>query len=168
LRRERVNPKTKRRSAPNRRSRITSKKVIHLARRPVGAHRFVISPDAVKPGTVALKEVDFAASLNKRFAPIVFRPVEDKSVPEALAKLNFIFFDDDARFEQSADQLIEALNTDITWIRQHTEFGEAARRWALAKGPISSRRRRNHRGQPRSPRRRENSNQVSPNWVPRT
>jgi hypothetical protein len=34
---------------------------------------------------------------------------------------SFIFFDDDARFEQSADQLIEALNTDITWIRQHTE-----------------------------------------------
>ena len=40
---------------------------------------FVLSPDAVKPGTVALKEVAFAASLNKRFAPIVFRPVEDKS-----------------------------------------------------------------------------------------
>ena len=44
---------------------------------------FVLSPDAVRPGTVALKEVEFAASLNKRFAPIVFRPVEDKSVPEA-------------------------------------------------------------------------------------
>src|SRR3984893_331192 len=54
---------------------------------------FVLSPDAVKAGTVALKEVAFAASLNKRFAPIVFRPVEDKSVPEELAKLNFIFFD---------------------------------------------------------------------------
>src|SRR5262252_8339604 len=43
---------------------------------------FVLSPDAVRPGTVALKEVDFAASLNKRLAPIVFRAVEDKSVPE--------------------------------------------------------------------------------------
>jgi TIR domain len=43
---------------------------------------FVLSPDAVRPGTVALKEVAFAASLNKRFAPIIFRPVEDKSVPE--------------------------------------------------------------------------------------
>jgi hypothetical protein len=96
---------------------------------------FVLSPDAVRPGTVALKEVEFAASLNKRFAPIVFRPVEDKSVPEALGKLNFIFFDDASRFEQSADQLAEALNTDISWIRQHTEFGDAARRWAQAKGP---------------------------------
>ena len=53
---------------------------------------FVISPDAVRVDTVALKEVAFAASLNKRFAPIVFRRVEDKSIPEALAKLIFIFF----------------------------------------------------------------------------
>src|SRR5262249_48166961 len=96
---------------------------------------FVLSPDAVRPGSVSLREVEFAASLNKRFAPIVFRPVQDKDVPEALAKLNFIFFDDMARFEQSADKLGEALNTDISWIRQHTDFGEQARRWALAKGP---------------------------------
>src|SRR5262245_8373708 len=33
---------------------------------------FVLSPDAVRPGTAAMKEVAFAASLNKRFAPIVF------------------------------------------------------------------------------------------------
>jgi formylglycine-generating enzyme required for sulfatase activity len=95
---------------------------------------FVLSPDAVRPGSVARKEVDFAASLNKRFAPVVFRPVEDSSVPEPLAKLNFIFFDDATRFEENADQLAEGLNTDIGWIRQHTELGEQARRWARAKG----------------------------------
>src|SRR6516165_2929538 len=93
---------------------------------------FALSPDAVRPASVALKEVAFAASLNKRFAPIVVRPVDDKSVPEPLAKLNFIFFDDATRFEQSADQLASALNTDISWIRLHTELGEQARRWALA------------------------------------
>src|ERR1700737_2722063 len=96
---------------------------------------FVLSPDAVRPGSVALKEVDFAASLNKRFAPIVFRPVEDKAVPEALAKLNFIFFDDEAQFEQRADHLTDALNTDIGWIRQHTDFGDQARRWGAAGRP---------------------------------
>ena len=90
---------------------------------------FVLSPDAVRPETVALKEVAYAASLNKRFAPIVFRSVDDKSVPEALAKLNFIFFDDASRFDASADKLAEALRSDIGWIRRHTEFGEAARRW---------------------------------------
>ena len=87
---------------------------------------FVLSPDAVA-SEVALREVAFAASLNKRFAPVVWRRVDDKLVPEALAKLNFIFFDDAPLFAQRADQLAEALRTDIGWIRQHTEFGEAAR-----------------------------------------
>jgi formylglycine-generating enzyme required for sulfatase activity len=98
---------------------------------------FVLSPDAVRPGTIALKEVEFAASLNKRFAPIVSRPVEDKSVPEALAKLNFIFFDDASRFEASADKLAEALRTDIVWIRRHTEIGEQARRWIESGKPTA-------------------------------
>jgi hypothetical protein len=50
----------------------------------------VLSPDSAK-SDVALKEVAHAASLNKRFAPIVCRHVEDSSVPEALRRLNFIF-----------------------------------------------------------------------------
>src|SRR5262249_53482872 len=95
---------------------------------------FVLSPDAVRPDSGARKEVALAASLNNRFAPIGYRLVEDKGVPEELAKLNFIFFDDPARFEQSADKLADALNTDIAWIRQHIDFGEQARRWAQTKG----------------------------------
>jgi formylglycine-generating enzyme required for sulfatase activity len=96
---------------------------------------FVLSPNAVK-SDVALKEVVHAASLSKRFAPIVFRRVEDNAVPEPLRRLNFIFFDDPVRFEESADRLAEALQTDIGWIRRHTEFGEAAGRWAAAGRPV--------------------------------
>ena len=95
---------------------------------------FALSPDAVT-SDVALKEVAQAASLNKRFAPIVCRRVDDAAVPELLRRLNFIFFDDPARFDAAADKLAEALRADIGWIRQHTEFGEAARRWALAGRP---------------------------------
>src|ERR1700722_10529357 len=67
---------------------------------------FLLSPDSVS-SDVALNEVAFAASLNKRFAPVVCRRVDDKAVPEALAKLNFVFFDDETRFEASADRLAE-------------------------------------------------------------
>ena len=95
---------------------------------------FVLSPDAVA-SEVALKEVTHAASLNKRFAPIVCRRVEDRAIPEALQRLNFIFFDDPAGFDTSADRLAEALQTDIGWVRQHTEFGEAARHWSAAGRP---------------------------------
>jgi hypothetical protein len=89
---------------------------------------FVLSPAAVA-SRVALREVQYAASLNKRFAPIVCRGVDDSAVPEALRRLNFIFFDDPSLFEAGADKLAKALQTDIGWIRRHTEFGEAARRW---------------------------------------
>lgn len=95
---------------------------------------FVLSPDAVA-SEVALKEITFAASLNKRFAPIVCRRVPDQAVPEPLARLNFIFFDDEAQFDASADRLAEALATDLEWVRKHTEFGEAARRWTVAGRP---------------------------------
>jgi formylglycine-generating enzyme required for sulfatase activity len=97
---------------------------------------FVLSPDSVK-SHVALKEVAHAASLNKRFAPIVCRRVEDSAVPEALRQLNFIFFDDAERFYASADRLVEALRTDIGWIREHTRFGETAREWAAGGRPNS-------------------------------
>jgi tetratricopeptide (TPR) repeat protein len=94
---------------------------------------FVLSPDSAA-SEVARKEVAFAASLNKRFAPISLRPVSSDAVPDALAKLNFVSFDGEARFEASADRLAEALDTDIAWIRQHTAFGEQARHWTLANG----------------------------------
>ena len=92
---------------------------------------FVLSPEAVT-SEICAKEVGYAASLNKRFAPIVCRRVEDSAVPEALRRLNFVFFDDTASFEASADRLADALKTDIGWIRKHTEYGEAARRWTAA------------------------------------
>jgi hypothetical protein len=95
---------------------------------------FVLSPDAVA-SDIALKELAQGAALNKRFAPIVARSVDDTTVPEPLRRLNFVFFDNPDRFEASADQLAEALQTDIGWIRQHTEFGETARRWAANDRP---------------------------------
>jgi formylglycine-generating enzyme required for sulfatase activity len=95
---------------------------------------FVLSPDSVA-SREALREVEYASSLNKRFAPIVCRDVEDSAVPEALRRLNFVFFDDPTRFEASADKLAEALQTDIGWIRRHTEFGDTAHRWVEAARP---------------------------------
>ncbi len=97
---------------------------------------FVLSPDAVA-SKVALKEIAHAASLNKRFAPIVCRRTDDAALPEALRRLNFIFFDDPSQFETGADRLAEALQTDIGWVRQHTEYGEAERRWSAAGRPNS-------------------------------
>src|SRR5580693_1380234 len=50
---------------------------------------FVLSPDSVA-SKEALREVEYAASLNKRFAPIICRRVDEASIPEALRRLNFV------------------------------------------------------------------------------
>lgn len=92
---------------------------------------FVLSPESVA-SEVCGKEVAHASALNKRFAPIVVQRVDDKLVPEALGRLNFIFFDDETKFAASFERLCDALATDIGWIRKHTEYGEAARQWAAA------------------------------------
>ena len=44
---------------------------------------FVLSPDAIS-SHVCEREVEFAASLNKKFAPIVCRPVDPDAVPSPL------------------------------------------------------------------------------------
>jgi hypothetical protein len=56
-------------------------------------------------------------------------------VPEALAKLNLLFFQYDGSLEASVDRFAEALNIDSAWIRNHTETGEQARRWVSAARP---------------------------------
>ena len=64
---------------------------------------FVLSPHAVS-SDICGKEVAFAASLHKRFAPIVCRRVDPDKVPELLRRLNFIMFDDQAGFDASSCQ----------------------------------------------------------------
>jgi tetratricopeptide (TPR) repeat protein len=90
----------------------------------------VLSPDYVASKTCK-KEVEFASSRNKRFAPIEYRPVDCKLIPSALKRLNFEFWSADEQFDHNMDQLAGALQTDIDWIRKHTEFGAQAHQWVI-------------------------------------
>jgi WD40 repeat protein len=96
---------------------------------------FVISPDSVKPTSVCQQEVTFAKSLNKRLAPILWRQSDIDLVPSELRRLNWIDFQHDLRFDERVNELAEALETDIEWIRRHTQFGEFAQRWHAAGRP---------------------------------
>ncbi len=96
---------------------------------------FILTPDSVS-SEICGKEVDYAASLNKRLAPVSYRPTDAKAVPAALRNLNYLFFHDEAHYEQSLAQLVEALTTNIDWLRLHTEFGNDARQWQEAGRPV--------------------------------
>lgn len=101
---------------------------------------FVLSPGSVD-SKICHDEVAFAEKLNKRFVPIVARDLEGRSVPAALARLNYTFFipnptgGTDGAFEGAIQDLIRALETDIAWIREHTRLGALAERWEGRKRP---------------------------------
>ena len=95
---------------------------------------FVMSPDSAS-STICHREVDFAERMKKRFLPVIAADVTGQPVPPALARLNYVFFIADrnagasGNFEEAVAELTEALNTDISWIREHTRIGALAHRW---------------------------------------
>src|SRR5881396_296881 len=63
---------------------------------------FVLTPDSVA-SIVCGREIAHAAANNKRMVPIVARDVDVATVPEPLAKLNWIFFRESDDFEKATD-----------------------------------------------------------------
>ena len=88
-----------------------------------GADTFisVLTPDSIASIPCG-REIAHAAANNKRMVPIVAREVNADTVPDALAKLNWIFFRDSDDFEEATDTLIRALDTDLKWVRAHTRL----------------------------------------------
>ena len=97
---------------------------------------FILSPDAVVSQRCAW-EVERTSDLQKRLLPVVWRAVEDDSVPQRLKQLNYIFFNRPHSFGVPLRVLANALRTDISWVREHTRIGESALRWN-AKGRVDA------------------------------
>jgi hypothetical protein len=90
---------------------------------------FVISPDSLDSAPCAA-EIAVAAGANKQIIPLLRRPARpDQQMPAAIAERNWIFFDDDARFEESLRELLETLDTDLDWVKAHTRLLVRAREW---------------------------------------
>lgn len=89
---------------------------------------FVLTPASVKSPRCQW-EVDRAQALSKRVIPIVLAPVQEAETPDALKRLNYIFFTPDRSFARSLGELATALRVDLGWVREHTRLWEHARRW---------------------------------------
>jgi len=103
-------------------------KEIHDAIEAADTFVFVISPDSAASETCKL-EVEHAAEQHKRLVPVVYRDVPANVVPEALAKLNWIFFREQDDFNQSFQSLLKALDTDLDWVHDHTRLLVRAAEW---------------------------------------
>src|SRR5271170_5283019 len=91
---------------------------------------FVLSPSSAK-SDVCRWEVDEATRLGKRIIPVLCRPLENVSAPPALADLNYIFFYREPKspgsgFGTGLARLVDALNSDLDWLREHTRHLQRA------------------------------------------
>ena len=90
---------------------------------------FVISPDSLN-SKVCGEELHIAIENNKKLIPIMHRdPQEGDSVHEKISSTNWIFMGQDDAFEPALALLLEALNTDLDWVREHTRTLERAIEW---------------------------------------
>ncbi|MEO6567771.1 MAG: toll/interleukin-1 receptor domain-containing protein, partial [Opitutaceae bacterium] len=102
---------------------------------------FVLSPDSIASAVCGM-EIAHAVASNKRMVPVVAREVSGAAppppppreaggpaVPEALAKLNWIFCRDTDGFDAAVDTLVGALDTDLDWVRAHTRLTTRATEW---------------------------------------
>ncbi|MGB6167702.1 MAG: TIR domain-containing protein [Geitlerinemataceae cyanobacterium] len=89
---------------------------------------FVLSPDSVA-SQVCTEEIEHAIANNKRLVPIVCEEVSYDRVHPEMAKLNWIFFRKEDDFDVAFHKLLETLDTDLNYVRDHTRLLKRAIEW---------------------------------------
>lgn len=89
---------------------------------------FVLSPESVA-SQVCGEEIEHAIAHNKRLIPIVCQEVSYDQVHPELAKLNWIFFLEEAGFDTAFHKLIDTIDTDLDYVRNHTRLLKRALEW---------------------------------------
>jgi len=89
---------------------------------------FVLSPDSIA-SAYCEQEVEHALELNKRIVPLLLRPVSDDAVPEGVRVRNWIPFVEPAEFDHGIARVVDALDTDLAWAKEHTRWLLKALEW---------------------------------------
>ena len=93
------------------------------------AFLFVISPDSLK-SRVCADELELGIKLNKKLIPILHRdPTKSSKMHEKLAATNWVYLRKDDNLEETLPKLIDAINTDLEWVRKHTQLLNQAAEW---------------------------------------
>jgi hypothetical protein len=93
---------------------------------------FLISPDSAT-SEVCRQEIEYAVTRNKRLIPLLCRSVEQERkqglLHPAISSHNWIIFTEEVAFEQAFQMLLLALDTDLSYVREHTRLLVRAREW---------------------------------------
>ena len=75
-------------------------------------------------------ELAIAAESNKRFVPILYRePGKSAALHAKISSHNWVFMRDEQEVEKNLPPLVQALNTDLDWLAQHTRLLNRALEW---------------------------------------
>jgi hypothetical protein len=95
---------------------------------------FIISPNSVM-SEVCYREVEYAVSAGKRFVPVLYQEVTDPAhqakMHPSIGSHNWLMFQDESAFDSNFERLIEALETDLDYVRNHTRLLVRAREWDM-------------------------------------
>lgn len=76
------------------------------------------------------QELDIALERGRRVLPLIIDQIAPSSLPEAIARLQFVFFIGQGRsFARGVADLVAALRTDIDWLRDQTRLLDRAQEW---------------------------------------
>jgi WD40 repeat protein len=90
---------------------------------------FILSPRSIT-SPYCQTEVDYAASLNKRFVTVLHHPINTDELHPQLAKVQWLDFSQHrSNFTTHFNQLIRALDTDREHVRNHTKWLQQAIEW---------------------------------------
>ncbi|HIO49907.1 TPA: TIR domain-containing protein [Candidatus Poribacteria bacterium] len=89
---------------------------------------FIISPDSVVSEICTL-EIEHAIQHNKRLVPVVWHDVADDQVHSAMSAHNWVFLREEDDFDANFELLIDALDTDLEHVREHTRLLTRAIEW---------------------------------------
>jgi dipeptidyl aminopeptidase/acylaminoacyl peptidase len=89
---------------------------------------FVIGPESVA-SRYCSEEVAHAARHGKRLVPILRRDPGQATIPPELASRQWIPAREEDDFEAALGLLLEAVDTDREWVREHTRLGGRADAW---------------------------------------
>ena len=90
---------------------------------------FLVSQTSIA-SEICSKELAHAIQNHKRLVPIAVQDVDPKVTPPAVSVLNWIFFregQDD--FQKSFETLMQAVQTDLDWVKMHTRLQVRALEW---------------------------------------
>lgn len=91
---------------------------------------FVISPDSLK-SQICQNELELGIKNNKKIIPVLYRePEKRQKMHPKLASTNWVYMrprKDD--FKATIPQLVNAIQTDLGWVQQHTRLLERSTEW---------------------------------------